>query len=73
MVTVRVWDIGVPPVVKQGYEKPHERGGYYEYEGVSEKAAKYWNTLTDSKKSDIALRAYKEKKDFRDLIETLAV
>ena len=59
-------------MVKQGYEKPHERGGYYEYEGVSEKAAKYWNGLPESKRSQIALRAFNEKKDFRELIESLA-
>jgi hypothetical protein len=73
MVTIRVWDTGVPPIVKQGYEKPHERGGYYEYEGVSEKAANYWNALPGGKKSEVITRAFKEKKDIRELIESLAV
>ncbi|MDG6926592.1 MAG: hypothetical protein JRN09_08565 [Nitrososphaerota archaeon] len=72
MATIRVWDIGMPPIVKQGYEKPHERGGYYEYEGVSDAAAKYWNALPEGKKSEVILRAFKERKDFRELIESLA-
>jgi len=72
MPTILVWDDGTTPIVKAGNKIPHERGGYYMYEDVSDRVAKYWNALPDSKKAETQRRARKENKDIRELIESLA-
>jgi hypothetical protein len=71
MASIRVRDDGMTPNLKEGYEIPYERSGYYVYDGVSDGIARYWNSLNDAKKSEIQKRARKESRDIRDLLGLL--
>ncbi|MCL4435713.1 MAG: hypothetical protein M1503_00605 [Thaumarchaeota archaeon] len=68
MVSIRVKDNGISPIVEKGRETPFKQGEYYVFE-VKDEVAKYWNKQAPGRKDEIWKQAKKEGKDIRQILE----
>jgi hypothetical protein len=71
MTSIKVRNEGSTPTVKSGYDAPHLQRSYYVYRGVSEDVARLWSSLDTKAKNEVQKRAMAEKKDMREVLESM--
>ncbi len=68
MVSIRVPDDGVAPVVEKSKESPFKQGEYYVFD-VEDDVARYWNKQSPARRAELAKQSRKEGRDIRLILD----